>query len=179
MTPVISGTDSTGKLTYEWYYYSENSDSVEWIEEASGCSTYTRTNITENSYCYCEISSENSSLTETVYFYFYIDSGLAIDEDESVSEVKIYPEQTETLFVSASNDVEDAQITYQWYKYSYDSEEYEIMDGETSSSLTVSYEDVEDEEGFLEARVVTVGQTAGDYMIITQGLDGGEKVALN
>lgn len=38
---------------------------------------------------------------------------------------------------------------------------------------------VEDEEGFLEARVVTVGQTAGDYMIITQGLDGGEKVALN
>lgn len=38
---------------------------------------------------------------------------------------------------------------------------------------------VVDEEGYLEARFVTVGQTAGDYIIITQGLEGGEKVALN
>lgn len=38
---------------------------------------------------------------------------------------------------------------------------------------------MEDEEGFLEARFVTIGQTAGDYLIITQGLEGGEKVKLN
>lgn len=36
-----------------------------------------------------------------------------------------------------------------------------------------------DEQGYLEAQFVSIGQKAGDYLIITQGLEGGEKVAVN
>ncbi len=103
--------------------------------------------------------------TDTGDFGVYMErtSGLSLEYDTKNIELEAGDEGT--LSVKATNDWGDTDFTYSWYKYNENTYTYDLIDGETGNTLTVT------EKGDYKCIVAdnSMTATAWFYVIVNSG----------
>ena len=139
-TLTVTATGGVGEYSYTWYMYNKATQQDECIEEATtGAYEITVDENMSDTYR-CEVS-DGVGTPVIKYFYVNVDTGLKIEDYNSEVELSIGGETTITVSATSNMDT----INYQWYQMGVvtpeDGEPYEdyvIMEGKTSESLTLT-----------------------------------------
>lgn len=177
-TLAVEASGGMGELNYEWYYYDSTEDSYVRIENATGSSCEVEGTLDMPSEYECVVT--DGITTMSCYFYPMLDTGLEL-EKTYIGLSMIYGE-TKTVVVEATGGV--GELTYQWYAYDKETEEYVPIEGanESSYELTATVDkprwyrcDVTDgivtkecEVGLDIATGLTL-ETSGDIQVIPEG----------
>lgn len=131
VTLEVTATANEGEqIYYKWYKSSDTTEDVELASTTASCETE---KITRNQTYYCEVSDAYGE-TKNVWFYVSVDSKLTVDAvgDDYVT---VPLNETTTLEVEATA-AEGVALTYQWYYWDSDIDEYELIEGATGTSYT-------------------------------------------
>ncbi|MCD7883999.1 MAG: Ig-like domain-containing protein [Lachnospiraceae bacterium] len=115
------------ELTYQWYY----DDGEALIDGATG-SSYTVDSVTARDWYYCIVSDGYGGTLEFEYSV-RVNAGLTVDYTGSHY---IVSGDDVTLEVEAS--VNAGSVTYRWYEYDEEEDEYILLSDETGSSLALT-----------------------------------------
>ncbi|MCD8053492.1 MAG: leucine-rich repeat protein [Lachnospiraceae bacterium] len=114
--------------------------------------------LTEGNTYYLGVRFYSNSITGTFSLYMERTSGLSLSYDSNVA-LEVGDEGT--LSVTATNDYEDTDFTYSWYKYNENTYTYDLIDGETGNTLTVT------EKGTYKCIVDDNSMTATAWFYVT------------
>ena len=131
VTLEVTATANEGEsIYYTWYKSSDTGEDVELASTTASCETE---KITRNQTYYCAVSDAYGE-TKNVWFYVSVDSKLTVDAvgDDHVT---VPLNETTTLEVEATA-AEGVALTYQWYYWDSDIDEYELIEGATGTSYT-------------------------------------------
>ncbi|MCC8067592.1 MAG: Ig-like domain-containing protein [Clostridiales bacterium] len=122
-------------MSYSWYKYDSGCD--EYVE-IDGANLNTLSVSTAGTYL-CIVS--DSVQEEYVYISVIINTGLTVSYDEEETEIALTPGSNVIMTVSASDELDEPEITFTWYRY--DSEQFAYVQigdpaSGTMSSLGVS-----------------------------------------
>ena len=140
--------DKEGEYTYEWFACEE--DDIPLESETNTCETLP---VTSDGEYYCTVTDENGT-SQTVWFNVYLKKDWTAEADgDGYIEVELNGTATLKVLVD-----EGAKVTYQWYGYDEDEEDYVLIAGANTNSYEVPpvtyateyYCDVRDENGAQE-----------------------------
>ncbi|MCD8125004.1 MAG: leucine-rich repeat protein [Lachnospiraceae bacterium] len=163
ITPEETGTYyiySGGNLDTYGYLYDADGECLD--EDDDGAENGNNFAITHrltagNTY-YLGVRFYSSSTTGTFSLFMERTSGLSLSYDSNVA-LEVGDEGT--LSVTATNDYEDTDFTYSWYKYNENTYTYDLIDGETGNTLTVT------EKGTYKCIVDDNSMTATAWFYVT------------
>ena len=140
--------DKEGEYTYEWFVCEE--DDIPLESETNTCETLP---VTSDGEYYCTVTDENGT-SQTVWFNVYLKKDWTAEADgDDYIEVELNGTATLKVLVD-----EGAKVTYQWYGYDEDEDDYVLIAGANTNSYEIPpvtyateyYCDVRDENGAQE-----------------------------
>ncbi len=142
--------DKEGEYTYEWFAYNEDEDNTPLDSETNTCETLP---VTFDREYYCTVTDENGT-SQTVWFNVCLKKEWTAEADGDVC-IEVELNGTATLKVLVD---EGAKVSYQWYGYDEDEEDYVLIENATTDSYKIPpvtcateyYCDVWDENGAQE-----------------------------
>ena len=133
VTLEVEAITDTGELTYQWYDYNEDTDQYDVIENEND-ETYSFIANEEASESYmCRVS--NGEKIKDVKFYIDIDSGLKVKVNGENGNFMIPYGESKTVVVTATGGA--GELSYEWYYWDKEVDEYVLMEGVTTNQIIV------------------------------------------